>query len=715
MIVRKPGRNWLALLIIALALFVPDGGSARTAAPGDYPSGGYDAEIAQLREYMSENLRLDPVPAISIGFYKDGFIWAAGFGMADLENRVPATAESAYRLASVTKPMTAIALLTLVERGKVDLDSEVQNYVPYFPQKRYPVTVGLLLGHLGGISHYRDYDEEGHFKYHKDTRAAIAVFEEFDLVAEPGTRYQYTSYGYNLLGAVIEGASGRPYGEYMQETLWGPFGMDDTRMDDPYELIPNRVTGYRAGPNGEVIRSEFVDISSRFAAGGTRSTVVDLLKFARGLDREPVLSPDTMDRMFNSMQTSGGMYTDYGMGWGVRPVNGRFRVSHTGGQAETRTYLAYFPSIHFAIAAAANFEGDRHGHYVSRLYQLIMDEPMGVDVYTGAKTDKALFEGARLAFDYGLGYYDRYNRELTDDASRLEAAFGWFNSAVDRQKLEDDYDIAREAIEKGRHPAGGEAMAAVGSHMAAVLGEVKGDDYLESVHGRGAIAFFADYIAHYKIERSFPKRLRFTKAFERTVTEWNTDWERTWNDHTRRLAITRATDLGLLTRRLKSEFGDAVVYPDYTDDLSDLVTVGIGAGDVAAATSAATMAVDLYPRSDRPFLLAGMCHFLLGDVERGRASIVKAHDIDPAGAAGAGSLNGYAYSLKASGYTESGLELLKVALELHPDVANLYDSTAEFYLALGDRGQAIAYYEKALEVDPGFENAKIMLDRIRRK
>ena len=140
-----------------------------------------------------------------------------------------------------------------------------------------------LLGHLAGISHYRDYDAEGHFKDHKDTREAIAVFEDFELVAEPGTRFNYSSYGYNLLGAVIEGASGTSYGDFLREHLWGPLGMDATVMDDPDALIPNRVRGYRPGPGGEIINSEFVNISSRFAAGGTRSTVLDLLKFARGV------------------------------------------------------------------------------------------------------------------------------------------------------------------------------------------------------------------------------------------------------------------------------------------------------------------------------------------------------------------------------------------------------------------------------------------------
>ena len=150
----------------------------------------YAEQIEVFEEFVTQQMKSDRIPGISIGFMKDDFVWTKGFGYADLENKSPAKAESAYRLASVTKPMTAIAILQLVEKGKIDLDAEVQAYVPYFPKKPWQVKVGLLLGHLGGISHYRNYDLEGHFKDHKDTREAIAVFEDFDLVAEPGTTYR---------------------------------------------------------------------------------------------------------------------------------------------------------------------------------------------------------------------------------------------------------------------------------------------------------------------------------------------------------------------------------------------------------------------------------------------------------------------------------------------------------------------------------------------
>lgn len=203
-------------------------------------SGDFAEAIKLFDEFVQKQMALDKTPGLSVGFMKGDFVWAQGYGYSDLENRVPTKPESAYRLASVTKPMTAVAILQLVEKGKINLDAEVQTYVSYFPKKPWPVTVRQLLGHLGGISHYKNAEQELHIKTRKSTREAIAIFENFDLVAEPGTRYSYTSYGYNLLGAVIEAASGMSYGEYMRQNVWQPLGMSDTRMDDPLEVIPNR-------------------------------------------------------------------------------------------------------------------------------------------------------------------------------------------------------------------------------------------------------------------------------------------------------------------------------------------------------------------------------------------------------------------------------------------------------------------------------------------
>src|SRR6185503_13100566 len=130
-----------------------------------------NTQLKEFRKFAIEQMKEDQVPGMVIGFLRWGNgedkSWVEGFGYSDLENQVPTKSNSAFRLGSVSKPLTAAAVLLLAEKGKIDLDAEVQKYVPYFPKKKWPVTIRELLGHLGGISHYKDYKVEGHFKEHK--------------------------------------------------------------------------------------------------------------------------------------------------------------------------------------------------------------------------------------------------------------------------------------------------------------------------------------------------------------------------------------------------------------------------------------------------------------------------------------------------------------------------------------------------------------------
>ena len=339
----------------------------------------YADKLRAFENFVRGQMEKNKVPGLTIGFIKDDYIWVKGFGYADLENKVPAKAESAYRFASVQKSMTAAAVLQLVEQGKINLDAEIQTYVPYFPKKKYPITVRQLLYHLGGIPHYVNRDVEQHIKEHKTTREAIAIFEKFDLVAEPGTKFSYSSYGYNLLGAAIEGASKQSYGDYMREHIWQPLGMSDTRMDDPLSLIPNRVRGYQI-VNGELKNSEFVDVSSRFAAGGTRGTVTDLLRFMKGLNDGKILSAKSVDLMYaatkmRDQNISGFPKTaGYAMGWNLAPQSDGLVVINDGGQQETRTFILNFPAKKFALAVAQNLESDDDGAIIFRLYELVLNE-----------------------------------------------------------------------------------------------------------------------------------------------------------------------------------------------------------------------------------------------------------------------------------------------------------------------------------------------------
>jgi CubicO group peptidase (beta-lactamase class C family) len=240
----------VAFGIIAAAVFPASAGPRQEEARPLYTE-----SIQAFERFVAKRMAYDRIPGFSVGFIKDDFSWARGFGWADVENNVPAKAESAYRLASITKTITAVAVLALAEEGKLDLDSPIQKYVPAFPRKKWPVTVRQLLGHIGGISHYKNDDAENHIKDPKNTREALAIFEDFDLVAEPGTRYHYSTYGYNLLGAAIEGASGLPYGQFIKSRILDPLDMSGTRLDHPLEIITNRVRGYQL-INGELKNSE---------------------------------------------------------------------------------------------------------------------------------------------------------------------------------------------------------------------------------------------------------------------------------------------------------------------------------------------------------------------------------------------------------------------------------------------------------------------------
>jgi len=669
----------------------------------------YAEKLKVFEEFAKRQMAADGIPGLSVGFMKGNSFCLLGLGYAGLENKSPASARSAYRLASVTKPMTAVAVLQLVEKGKLDLDAEVQKYVPYFPRKRWPVTVRQLLGHLAGISHYKDYEVEGRIKEHKDTREALAIFEQFDLVAEPGTKFNYSSYGYNLLGAVIEGAAKQAYGDYMRENVWQPLGMMDTRLDDPDELISNRVQGYR-WLDGQIKNSEFVDISSRFAAGGTRSTVFDLLKFAQGVISQQILSPQTVDLMLTSLATTDGRLTDYGLGWQVSPVNGRFRVAHSGGQPETSTRLIVFPTENFAIALGANLEGANLEPYIVRLAQLILDERWSsAPVYVPDKVANALLTALGDVFNFGLSYFERQQAPLTQNPQELAEAFAYFNKFVAPEALRAAYKETEKKIKDGRHPIANHAFVKLGSFMALKLAEKFGPTQLDTYHKLGAIPFFNDYLQIYKANPDYPAELRFSTQFEQQVGQWNQDWGKTSNEYTRQLEITPYADLNLLREDLKKNFAGASVYPNFTWEFASVTSYFCRTGDREKALASANLALELYPQAVLPHVFLAHAHICFGERERALTFYKKAHEINPDDAAiSVASLNQYANQLVSFGKLDEGVGLLQLAIELYPREARLYDSLGEFYLRKGEK-----FYKKALELDPGLERARERLKKIR--
>ena len=370
------GRRDILTAAAAIPFLAFDGTSASAAATVA------TSALADFEQRVRATMTAQAIPGMTAGFARGATQWVRGYGFADLENKVPATPTSAYRYASVQKPMTAVAVLQLAERGKIDLDADIRDYVPYFPPKGHRITPRQLLGHIGGIPDYASEADE-HLTQHKNTREAIAVFADRALIAEPGTRFKYTSYGYNLLGAAIETASGKTYGDYMRDNVWGPAGMANTRMEDPAAIIPNRVRGYRF-VDGQVRNSEFVDVSSRFAAGASRGTVPDLLRFGAALCEGRLIGPASMALMRTPMRTRDGKIagfprTDgYAMGWSVLGLGRDCVLFHDGGQPETRTMLIVDPRVRLTVASAQNYERDIHPPLAFALYAAATGRPFPI-------------------------------------------------------------------------------------------------------------------------------------------------------------------------------------------------------------------------------------------------------------------------------------------------------------------------------------------------
>lgn len=608
----------------------------------------HDEAIRRLSSFIESEMKAQRIPALSVAIVHGDFTWSAGFGHADLENQVPARAETSYRMASVSKPMTAAAVMRLVEQGKIDLDAEVQTYVPEFPRKPHPITVRQLLQHLAGISHYKNYDAEGHFRDHKDTKAALDVFKDFDLVAEPGTRYQYSSYGYNLLGAVVEGACKCRFGDFMTNEVWKPLGMTSTRMEDPRAIIPHRARGYVLR-DGQIVNSEYVDISSRFGAGGTRSTVIDMLKFVTGLSDGKLLKRESLETMWTTGVTKGGNATRYGLGFSLIPQSGRFAVQHNGGQPETRTELAWFPSIRFGYALASNFENIDMNPFMTEIGRVFLGDSWNRAIYVPSKQDEAALLAMGITWNNGLGWFDRHRGGRTESQKELSEAFAYLNRSIAKAD--------NEMITKGRHPSGGEAFIKAGAYMAAALAK-SGKD-LNVYHRDGELAFFDDYIRLYRTSRTIPRAYRLDPAFEKRVASWRGEWDAVWQDEVKRLELSSAAGLDKLAQ-LAPRFRGRAIIPNYIGSLINLGENNAQEGKVDVAARAAAMLLDLYPESADANGFAGVMQVVMGKLDEGRRLLAKSRTIDANAYASNDNLKQIAQLLERMGHKEAANVLREI-------------------------------------------------------
>jgi serine beta-lactamase-like protein LACTB, mitochondrial len=333
---------------------------------------------AQLETAISRFMAANSIPGVSIAVVENGAQeWAAGFGSADLENFVPATSRTLYRLASISKSITAVAAMQLWQQGKLDLDAPIQKYCPAFPEKEQPITTRELLGHIGGIRHYKSGSqadaENGNTKHFANPiQAGIDFFKNDPLVAKPGTEFHYSTQGFTLVGCAIEGASGEKYVDYVRKNVLAPAGMNHTVADDRFAIIPFRTRFYSKDDSGAITNADFLDSSYKIPGGGWLSSADDMAQFEVAMLSDRLVTRSTRDLMWTPLKPTDGKEDTYGLGWGTGKDLGVLDVGHSGGQQGTSTTFMIVPERRAGIVVLINLDGGDASALASELMKILL-------------------------------------------------------------------------------------------------------------------------------------------------------------------------------------------------------------------------------------------------------------------------------------------------------------------------------------------------------
>ena len=302
---------------------------------------------------------------------RDGqVLFCRGYGMANLEHDVPCGPKTKFRLGSITKQFTAMAILILQQQGKLSVTDKVRKYVPAAGKAWDDITIHHLLTHTSGIPNYTSFPD-----FLKTLRTQVSVdeliakFKDKPLDFKPGEKFKYSNSGYIVLGKVIEVASGTPYAQFMKAGIFDPLEMHDTGYDNAVVVLKDRASGYTRLLGLVPVHATFIDMSIPHAAGALYSTVLDLLKWDRALDSEKLVPRKSIEAMFTPFKDN------YGYGWTIDKKFDQPRHVHAGGIPGFVTFIERFPREKLLVVVLSNFETSRVGRIGDDLAAITLGEP----------------------------------------------------------------------------------------------------------------------------------------------------------------------------------------------------------------------------------------------------------------------------------------------------------------------------------------------------
>ena len=312
--------------------------------------------VMQIDSLATAALRNGPVAGLSIGVVKGrDTIVMKGYGLADVENDVPATAETVYRIGSITKQFTSAAMMQLVEQGKVSLDDEITKYFPNFPTHGQRILVRHLMNHTSGIPSYTDVGVRFGRVMTLDLPhdSLLAMVQNDSLMFAPGSGFYYNNTGYYMLGMLIEKVTGQRYGDYLAQHLFEPLGLRSTRYCSTAPLIKHRSQGY-AVERGALVNASYINMDLPFAAGSLCSTVGDMVKWENALFGGKVVSAGSLAQMTTPAKLTSNRPMPYGFGLAPDTLGSHRAIGHGGGINGFISQEEYFPDDSLTVVVLAN-------------------------------------------------------------------------------------------------------------------------------------------------------------------------------------------------------------------------------------------------------------------------------------------------------------------------------------------------------------------------
>src|SRR5262245_58942421 len=327
------------------------------------PAERYSAAVEEARSLARTLMVKENLPGLSVAVAIDGeIVWAEGFGFANVESRMPVTPRTRFRTGSVSKTLTAAAVALLYDRGRIDLDAPIQTYVPLYPQKQWRVSVRQLLGDVGGVHRVRgDSNDNLAYGHCTNLNEALRAFADEPLSFEPGTKYQFSTYGWVLLSAAVENRAGEPFSTFMSREVFEPLGMDRTSLEGA-DNDPDIVSFYfpRVGmrPRLGLQDGRGADYSCLVGAGAFLSTPSDLVRLGSAMLKPGLLTAETIRLFQTPLQLESGASTGFALGWKLDTIQIagaptrvlRHRATPTGSTVS----LSLFPDRTLVVSVATN-------------------------------------------------------------------------------------------------------------------------------------------------------------------------------------------------------------------------------------------------------------------------------------------------------------------------------------------------------------------------